>query len=401
MLQIVAEKTGYPVDMLNPGLDLEGDLGIDSIKRVEILAAVDERAPGMSKLGSVQHERDAPRSPKSSTTLQAQQADAPLLAAFAHDGCGCSGAHAIDLTSMMLQVVAEKTGYPVDMLNLGMDLEADLGVDSIKRVEILAAVDERVPGLPKLDRGRMSALHTLAEIVDYLQGQQATVDAVARRRRDGSTDNEIIDAPCPTLISVGSASNACSGASDRAWRSLACTVAAMSGSPATPCLADHLAAELRARRINVRMRGSSSGWRDSLHRSERTARGRGRGQPSRSIVKCSRMRESWLQGLRAERGLFVTVQDTGGAFGLADMDPRRAWLAGLPALVKTAALEWPKASLKAIDLERGGRAPEAIAIAIADELLEGGGEIEVALPASGGRYTLRSGGRGGKPGRGR
>jgi hypothetical protein len=70
-----------------------------------------------------------------------------------------------DLTALMLQIVAEKTGYPVDMLDLGMDLEGDLGIDSIKRVEILAAVDDRAPGLPKFDRSAMSALHTVGEIV--------------------------------------------------------------------------------------------------------------------------------------------------------------------------------------------------------------------------------------------
>jgi hypothetical protein len=37
LLEIVAERTGYPVDMIDPTLDLEADLGIDSIKRVEIL----------------------------------------------------------------------------------------------------------------------------------------------------------------------------------------------------------------------------------------------------------------------------------------------------------------------------------------------------------------------------
>lgn len=67
----------------------------------------------------------------------------------------------------------------------------------------------------------------------------------------------------------------------------------------------------------------------------------------------------------------MTVQDTGAAFGMAPMDARRAWLAGLPALVKTAGQEWPKASLKAVDLERGGREPQALAKALAAELLEG------------------------------
>jgi NAD(P)-dependent dehydrogenase (short-subunit alcohol dehydrogenase family) len=94
--------------------------------------------------------------------------------------------------------------------------------------------------------------------------------------------------------------------------------------------------------------------------------------------------------LEAGGGLFVTVQDTGGAFGLGPIDGRRAWLGGLPALVKTAGHEWPLASVKAIDLERGGRGPQELARVLTDELLEGGGEIEVALPSRGGRFTVHT-----------
>ena len=65
------------------------------------------------------------------------------------------------MAGALLEVVAEKTGYPVEMLNLSMDLEADLGIDSIKRVEILAAIEEKVPGLPKVASDQMGALRTL------------------------------------------------------------------------------------------------------------------------------------------------------------------------------------------------------------------------------------------------
>ena len=37
-------------------------------------------------------------------------------------------------------IVAEKTGYPADMLDLDLDLEADLGVDTVKQAEMFAAV---------------------------------------------------------------------------------------------------------------------------------------------------------------------------------------------------------------------------------------------------------------------
>ena len=50
-----------------------------------------------------------------------------------------------------MEVVTEKTGYPTEMLEPGMELDTDLGIDSIKRVEILAAMRERVPALPEFD----------------------------------------------------------------------------------------------------------------------------------------------------------------------------------------------------------------------------------------------------------
>ena len=42
VVAVVAEKTGYPAELLEPGQALEEDLGIDSLKRVEILSALAE-----------------------------------------------------------------------------------------------------------------------------------------------------------------------------------------------------------------------------------------------------------------------------------------------------------------------------------------------------------------------
>src|SRR6185369_6871750 len=75
----------------------------------------------------------------------------------------------VDLMKTMLEVVAAKTGYPVEMIGMEMELEADLGIDSIKRVEILAAVREQCPGLPDLDPAALGALRTVGQIVEHLQ----------------------------------------------------------------------------------------------------------------------------------------------------------------------------------------------------------------------------------------
>ena len=42
--------------------------------------------------------------------------------------------------SKVLAIVAEKTGYPKDMLDLDLDLEADLGIDTVKQAEMFASV---------------------------------------------------------------------------------------------------------------------------------------------------------------------------------------------------------------------------------------------------------------------
>jgi 3-oxoacyl-(acyl-carrier-protein) synthase/malonyl CoA-acyl carrier protein transacylase/NAD(P)-dependent dehydrogenase (short-subunit alcohol dehydrogenase family) len=48
------------------------------------------------------------------------------------------------LTDIVLATVSERTGYPVDMLEPGLDLEADLGIDSIKRLEIAGELAEQI-----------------------------------------------------------------------------------------------------------------------------------------------------------------------------------------------------------------------------------------------------------------
>ncbi|MFD0673403.1 SDR family oxidoreductase [Cohnella sp. GCM10027633] len=87
-------------------------------------------------------------------------------------------------------------------------------------------------------------------------------------------------------------------------------------------------------------------------------------------------------------GVFVTVQDTGGSFGLSDSpESRSVWTAGLTGLVKTAAREWTQAAVKAIDLDRTGLSAETAAERIFLELTAGGPEVEVGLQRGGERMT--------------
>ncbi len=77
------------------------------------------------------------------------------------------------LAQSLLDIVSEKTGYPTDILELSMDMEADLGIDSIKRVEILGALEDKHPDLPEVDGDALAELRTLGQVIDYMSAQEA------------------------------------------------------------------------------------------------------------------------------------------------------------------------------------------------------------------------------------
>ena len=67
----------------------------------------------------------------------------------------------------VLQIIAEKTGYPPDMLDLDLDLEADLGVDTVKQAEMFAAI-RAAYDIPREDNLKLRDFPTLAHTIQYV-----------------------------------------------------------------------------------------------------------------------------------------------------------------------------------------------------------------------------------------
>src|SRR5262249_54925837 len=72
------------------------------------------------------------------------------------------------LRQKLLALVSERTGYPMEMLNLNQDLEADLGIDSIKRVEVLGALQKQIGVLDAEEMDHLMRLKTLVQIIGFL-----------------------------------------------------------------------------------------------------------------------------------------------------------------------------------------------------------------------------------------
>jgi phosphopantetheinyl transferase/acyl carrier protein len=150
--------------MIDLNLDLEAELGIDSIKRVEILGTYQQET-GIH-LGEQMEELAARKTLKGVMEFLASAEGAPEaqeeLAPIALDTEGVG--------QLLLRLVSEKTGYPAEMIDLDLDLEADLGIDSIKRVEILGAYQQETGIHLGEKMEELAARKTLLATIEFLVG---------------------------------------------------------------------------------------------------------------------------------------------------------------------------------------------------------------------------------------
>ena len=70
-------------------------------------------------------------------------------------------------------MVADKTGYPADMLDLDLDLEADLGIDTVKQAEVFALIRERF-GIERDDKLKLRDYPTLTHVIGFVRDRAAT-----------------------------------------------------------------------------------------------------------------------------------------------------------------------------------------------------------------------------------
>ncbi|MBX6388507.1 MAG: SDR family NAD(P)-dependent oxidoreductase, partial [Frankia sp.] len=243
VVEVIGSQTGYPAEMLEPGLDLEADLSIDSIKRTEILgelagrlgladgsggelpeSVVEELAaiktvdgivdwivehPGTGADGDIPGHAGPAGGGGGSPVLPAgavpvQLAPPAAVPALAGAAVAAGGGHgpamlfaapataaavpaarpggaavaALDraaVVDVVVEVIGSQTGYPAEMLEPGLDLEADLSIDSIKRTEILGELATRLgladgPGgeLPESVVAELAAIKTVDGIADWI-----------------------------------------------------------------------------------------------------------------------------------------------------------------------------------------------------------------------------------------
>ncbi len=185
VLALVTEKTGYPRDMLALDLDLEADLGIDTVKQAEVFATIRaaydiprDDAVKLRDYPTLGHVIGFVRSRRPDLGAHAAPAPAPAAAAVTTPAPGAAPAPATDeVTERVLALVTEKTGYPRDMLALDLDLEADLGVDTVKQAEVFATI-RAAYDIPRDDTVKLRDYPTLGHVIGFVRSRRPDLAAV-------------------------------------------------------------------------------------------------------------------------------------------------------------------------------------------------------------------------------
>ncbi|MGP8283785.1 MAG: SDR family NAD(P)-dependent oxidoreductase [Desulfomonilaceae bacterium] len=193
ILALLSEKTGYPPAMLDTSLDLEADLGIDTVKQAEFISDVREkfnipRIEGLkiAEFPTIEHiinfvmERTS-ASASSQATIEANQAS------ISSDQRARDEA---EVGTKILELLSAKTGYPSEMLDSDLDLEADLGIDTVKQAEFITEVRETF-GIPRIEGLKIADFPTIKHIIGFVieKGSQKPSDKVPEKLADPSPTN--------------------------------------------------------------------------------------------------------------------------------------------------------------------------------------------------------------------
>ena len=391
LLETVSKLTGFPVEMLDLNMDIESDLGIDSIKRVEIVSELEKKLPQADaltpeNLGTLKTLKDICRalvpenasSQKDSfhTTRHSEDEDSSQsLQTPPKPDTETSGEH--DVMAILLKTVSSLTGFPVEMLEPQMDIESDLGIDSIKRVEILSKLEQEIPSAASVSPDDMSRLKSLEDIAKHLD-QEGNIPS--EKKKSTHPEKQPSHETCP-------AQNA--GIKKKVLRQVVSLkkvpidhIISENGSKVTISEAKkvyitkdsagmgrHLQDEFKRNNIQALLVDMDEGLKKETDISDAAGliiiadalQSKDRDTASAFLKKSFLLAQKFaplLCASAADRGAFFsTISLMGGSFGFDEgkfgfdggeiIDPAQGGLAGL---AKTAALEWNDVVCKALDM---------------------------------------------------
>ncbi|MBU2575408.1 MAG: SDR family NAD(P)-dependent oxidoreductase, partial [Elusimicrobia bacterium] len=305
-------------------------------------------------------------------------------------------------------------------LNIDMDMESDMGIDSIKRVAILSELHEKLPSAPRITPEQMGSIRTLRQVTAYLSaegkvisnqypvtGQEGKVTSnqypVTGQGRETDEPLLVTDYRSPItsltreILKTADFNTAAAREKVALDKNLPVWVTD-DGSGLAGGIIENLAERgYRAQKVSL----SDTGLKPEdglagliiVAPAARLAQKSFWHKDSEDFLKNAfRLVQAAGPALRAAGknagACLMTVSRLDGAFGISglksEQDPVFGALAGL---AKTAAREWPEVSCRALDADADWQHTVSVAQTVADELFFKG-PVEMGISETGGKVVL-------------
>ncbi|MCC9642369.1 SDR family oxidoreductase [Rhodopirellula sp. JC740] len=188
LFDLVVDLTGYDPEVIEFDADLEAELGVDSIKKAQLIGEivqwgnleVDTQSMRLAQFASLNDILQLVGDPSSiedapePSTAYSNQAS-PGTEALPQPESGSDLADS--LKRLMIDLVVDQTGYDEDIIDMDADLEAELGIDSIKRAQLLGELEQqyelqslRQSNLKLSDFPTLSSIHTF--VMDQIEERE-------------------------------------------------------------------------------------------------------------------------------------------------------------------------------------------------------------------------------------
>lgn len=185
VLKLISEITLYPVELLEKEMEMEADLGIDTVKQATIFSILsekygmdEEKAGNISQYRTIgalidlinESNKNAAKSSVSPVDIQNEKIGAIKNNTVTNNN--------MSIREQVMKIISEITQYPVEMLEADMEIEADLGVDTIKQATILSELSMKF-SIGEDVNLNPSQLKTIGSIIGVLENNLGVGEGVA------------------------------------------------------------------------------------------------------------------------------------------------------------------------------------------------------------------------------
>jgi malonyl CoA-acyl carrier protein transacylase len=199
LTSLYATALEYPEEVFTEDVELEAELGIDSVKQTELLARISEKYNlpprptdfRMSDYHTMGLITDFVYEMQGAGAAATNGASAPVAAtpvlapvqAVTSPANDAAINHKLDRDALFKELTslyAAALEYPEEVFTEDVELEAELGIDSVKQTELLARISEKYNLPPRPTDFRMSDYHTMGLITDFVYQMQGAGQSAAR-----------------------------------------------------------------------------------------------------------------------------------------------------------------------------------------------------------------------------